>query len=91
MLVAPSARKLEAYDLYLKGLQARYQAAQRGFGLKEALDLFEQAAALDPDFAPAHAGVAEACAVLAQYGLVPPDAIRAKAQAAAMGTPHRIS
>jgi len=79
-LVAPSTSNLQAYELYLKG---RYYLAQRGLGLKRALEVFDQAVALDPGFAPAHAGVAEACAVLAQYGLVPPDAIRAKAHAAA--------
>lgn len=79
-LVTPPTANLAAYDLYLKG---RYQLAQPGLGLKRALDLFEQAVALDPDYAQAHAGLAEACALLAQYGLVPPDAIRAKAHAAA--------
>ncbi len=79
-LVTPPTANLEAYELYLKG---RYQLALRGLGLKGALELFERAAALDPAYALAHAGVAEAYAVLAQYGLVPPDAIRAKAHAAA--------
>ncbi len=79
-LVTPATASVEAYDLYLKG---RYHLAQRGFALKRALELFEQAVALDPKYALAHAGVAEACAVLAQYGLVPPQAIRSKAQAAA--------
>ena len=79
-LVTPPTANLEAYDLYLKG---RYQLAQRGLGVKRAVEHFEQAVALDPDYALAHAGVAEACAVLAQYGLVPPHTIRSKAQAAA--------
>ena len=79
-LVAPPTENLQAYELYLKG---RYYLAQRGLGLKRALDVFDQAAALDPAFAMAHAGVAEACAILAQFGLVAPDAIRAKAHAAA--------
>ena len=79
-LVTPATANLEAYDLYLKG---RYHLTQRGAGLKRALAAFEEAVSLDPDCAPAHAGVAEACVVLAQYGLIPPRAIRAKAHAAA--------
>src|SRR2546421_1043844 len=43
----------------------------------------DQAIALDPNYALAHAGLAEACTVLAQYGLVPPGMLRAKARAAA--------
>lgn len=45
----------EAYDLYL---QARTLHRQRGRGLLEALELFQQALDIDPQFAPAWAGLA---------------------------------
>src|SRR3989440_11363645 len=79
-LVTPATGNLDAYHLCLKG---RYLLAQRGLGLRKALECFDQAIALDPNYALAHAGLAEACTVLAQYGLVPPGMLRAKARAAA--------
>lgn len=45
----------EAYDLYL---QARALHRQRGRGLLEAIELFQQALDIDPQFAPAWAGLA---------------------------------
>jgi len=45
----------ESYDLYL---QARTLHRQRGRGLLEALELFQQALDIDPQFAPAWAGLA---------------------------------
>jgi serine/threonine-protein kinase len=78
-LVAPSTRSLDAYHLYLKG---RFYLEQRGLGLKKAPACFEQALALDPNFALAHAGLADACTTAAQFGLVPPNAIREKAKQA---------
>src|SRR5205823_4286762 len=68
-LVTPATGNLDAYHLCLRG---RYLLAQRGLGLRKALECFDQALALDPSYALAHAGLAEACTVLAQYGLVPP-------------------
>jgi len=79
-LVTPATENLDAYHLCLKG---RYLLAQRGLGLKKALQCFDQALALDPNYALAHAGLAEACTVLAQYGLAPAGTLRAKAHAAA--------
>ena len=76
----PPTRNADAYDLYLQG---RHELAERGPGLRRALQAFDQAVALDPNYAVAHAGLAETCAVLAQYGLVSPNAIRSKAQEAA--------
>jgi tetratricopeptide (TPR) repeat protein len=57
--------------------------AQRGLGLLKAAPCFEQALALDPDYALAHAGLAEACTLLVQYGLATPQALGPKAHAAA--------
>jgi len=78
-LVMPATGNLDAYHLYLKG---RYYLAQRGLGLKKALECFDQAVALDPDYALAYAGLADACTVLAQYGLAPPNVLRPRARAA---------
>jgi serine/threonine-protein kinase len=47
---------LKAYELYLRG---RYTWNEVGPGIERALDLFEKALELDPNFALAHAGVAD--------------------------------
>src|SRR5256885_1820556 len=78
-LVMPATGNLDAYHLYLKG---RYYLAQRGLGLKKALECFDQALAFDPNYALAYAGLADACTVLAQYGLAPPNVLRPRARAA---------
>jgi len=70
---------LDAYHLYLKG---RYYWEQRGIGLKTALDCFGQALTLDPGYALAYAGLADACILLAEYAMVAPKDILPKARAA---------
>jgi eukaryotic-like serine/threonine-protein kinase len=60
--VRPPTSVLEAYTLYLRG---RHFAVRRSpAGLRAGLELFEQALALDPDYALAHAGVAECWTLL---------------------------
>lgn len=61
----------DAYDYYMKGLQYWDQLNQ--VSLQKALDLMNRAIELDPDFAPAYAGVAEVWLGMAQMGLTPPD------------------
>jgi TolB-like protein/Tfp pilus assembly protein PilF len=78
-LVTPATANLDAYHLYLKG---RYFWAQRGLGLKHAVDCFNQALALDPNYALAHAGLADAYTLLAEYGMVPPNVILPQVRAA---------
>ena len=56
---------LAAYDLYLRGI-ALWQK-RRGDALWQAIDLFEKAAAADPEFAQAYAGQALVYAVLGDY------------------------
>lgn len=56
---------LAAYDLYLRGI-ALWQM-RRGDALWQAIDLFEKAAATDPEFAQAYAGQALVYAVVADY------------------------
>jgi serine/threonine protein kinase/Tfp pilus assembly protein PilF len=52
---------LQAYDLYLRG--KRYARRQIRQDLEFALQMFENAVALDPSFALAHAACANACAM----------------------------
>lgn len=70
----------EAYDLYLKG---RFYWNRRGPGLKKGLEYFLQAAIIDPQFGLAHAGIADAYALLALYSIVPSHIAVPKAKQAA--------
>jgi adenylate cyclase len=67
----------DAYDLYLKG---RFYLNKRGPDLKKALAHFQQAAAMDPDFALAFAGMADAYTILAFYSIMPPHEAMPKAK-----------
>jgi serine/threonine protein kinase len=60
---------VDAYDAYLKG---RYLNHRRGEGHREAITHFQRALALDPGFAPALAGLAEANLWLAISMVLPP-------------------
>jgi eukaryotic-like serine/threonine-protein kinase len=59
--------EVAAYELSARG---RALARQRGTGIARAVECFERAIELDPTSARAHAGLAEALRVLAQYGVV---------------------
>ncbi|MEX1186969.1 MAG: protein kinase [Gemmatimonadaceae bacterium] len=69
---------LLAYDLYLRG---RYQWHRRN--LPAAGELFEQAAAKDPTFARAYAGIAITYALLPEYVDFPLDEARRRTEQAA--------
>ncbi|MFH2056690.1 MAG: protein kinase, partial [bacterium] len=56
---------LEAYDLYLRGRQFFNQGRRKS--LQFARQLFEQACELDPNYALAHAGVADCCSNLVHW------------------------
>jgi TolB-like protein len=71
---------IEAYHLYLKGLHNWYKREQGS--LQRAADFFEQAVAVDPDYASAHAGLVISYCSLAFYGMNPAIA-RTRAKAAA--------
>lgn len=60
---------VEAYKLYLRG---RYVWNHIGSGLEHSLHWFEQALALDPDFALAHTGVAEVFLGAGIFETIPP-------------------
>jgi TolB-like protein/DNA-binding SARP family transcriptional activator/Tfp pilus assembly protein PilF len=87
--IAAPAVAPEAYDLYLKGrhslyLKGRYAWYRRTEeGMRTALSYFEQATAIAPDYARAHAGLADAYAVLGFYDYIPPHEAFPKAEAAA--------
>lgn len=70
-----------AYDLYLKGRYAWYQRSEAG--LRAALSYFAQAAEMAPDYPRAHAGLADAYAVLGFYDYLPPGEAFPQAKAAA--------
>lgn len=79
-LVKASTKNVEAYQLYLKGRTLLYR---RGGALRMAGDCFEQAVKLDPDYALAWAGVADAYTTIGYYGLALPEASMPKALEAA--------
>jgi TolB-like protein/Tfp pilus assembly protein PilF len=70
----------EAYDLYLKG---RFYWNRRGSSLRQALEYFLQAVALDPEFSLAHAALADTYALFGFYSLMPPHEVIPKARLAA--------
>lgn len=72
----------DAYQLYLRGRgQWSHRTEQ---GLRDALLSFQQAVALDAEFALAHAGVADAYTLLAEYGLADASVVMPQARAAAL-------
>lgn len=86
-LVAPNAPlvqratdNLDAYQLYLK---ARFYMNQRGTGLAQGMALLRQAIALAPDYAPAHAALADAYALIGFYGYAPCYEVMPKARQSA--------
>ena len=78
-----------AYDLYLKGRHALYLKGRYAWysrteeGLRTAASYFEQAVAQAPGYARAHAGLADAYAVLGFYDYLAPAEAFPKAEAAA--------
>ncbi|MEJ2677455.1 MAG: tetratricopeptide repeat protein [Gemmatimonadota bacterium] len=72
---------LEAYQLYLMGRHwfIRYTAP----ALKRAIEYFDRAVAVDPDYALAYAAIGMAYAELAEDGAMPPDSARRHATSAA--------
>ena len=79
-LVRPSTSNLDAYELYLK---ARSLMKERGPALLSAIDLLEQAVALDPAFAVALAHLAHALILSSFWGMTAPDRVTGRAKWAA--------
>jgi TolB-like protein/Tfp pilus assembly protein PilF len=74
------APRPEAFDLYLRGqhLVDRWDLKAE----QQALDLFEQAVAADPEYALAYVGIAAAVVCLANMGFAPPVQLVPRATAA---------
>ena len=60
----------EAYDLYLKGRY--YWARLNTGGFQQSIEAFQKAIAIDPDYAPPHAGLANAYSFSGYFGIMPP-------------------
>lgn len=60
----------EAYDLYLKGLYHWARLNKGGF--QQSIEAFQEAIAIDPGYAPPHAGLANAYSFAGYFGLMPP-------------------
>jgi TolB-like protein len=79
-LVEQVTANMEAYQFYLQG---RALLDRRGASVPVGLDLLQKAVELDPDYALAWAGVADAFTVLAYSGAVSGAESKARAMAAA--------
>ena len=77
-LVSRATEDVEAYNHYLKGKYFFNRRVPR-----EAISEFEQAIARDPEYAPAHTGLADAYCIFGFYGGIPTLDAFAKARAAA--------
>jgi serine/threonine-protein kinase len=62
---------LQAYDLYLRGRHYWNQRSPAVFGM--AIRFFEEAIALDPQYALAYTGLADCYSILRVYGWTPPE------------------
>ena len=81
-LVKRYTDNFEAYDLYLRG---RFQWNKRTpEGFQKALEYFQRALELDPNYAPALAGIADYHVAVASWGLAPPADTWPDAKQAAM-------
>ena len=79
-LVQRATDNLEAYQFYLK---ARFLMNQRGAAIAQGMECLRQAVALAPDYAPAHAALADAYALLGFYGYFPSYEVMPKARQSA--------
>src|SRR5205823_1869286 len=72
----------EAYQLYLKG---RYYWNKRtNDGLRKGIEYFQQAIAIDPNYALAYSGLADSYGNLGFGGAMPPQEVRDKGKEAAL-------
>jgi len=76
----PTTQNTEAYELYLKG---RFYVNRRGASIITGISYLQQAIELDPDFALAHTGYADANLMAGLYGLLPPKEVMYKAKESA--------
>ena len=80
-LATRATDNVNAHEAYLKG---RALLNKRGRFILDALTCFEEAVALDPDYALAWAGLADGRSALGHFGMVAPHETMPQAKAAAM-------
>jgi serine/threonine-protein kinase len=79
-LVKRATENLQAYELHLRG---RALLIKRGKTVAEATECFQRAVELDPGFAAAWAGLADAYTVAGYFGMAPPGQTMPRALTAA--------
>ncbi|MGL6224268.1 MAG: tetratricopeptide repeat protein [Steroidobacteraceae bacterium] len=77
---AKPTQNVAAYDLYLLGRHRMRETRAASF--REAIGYFQRAIEADPDFAPAHSGLADAYVLLSNYGDMPQGQAYAAAEPA---------
>jgi serine/threonine-protein kinase len=80
-LITRYTENLQAYHLYLKGRFYWNKRTEEDF--YKALGFFEQAIQIDPNYAPAYAGMSDSYIMLGEHGSVPALSIMRKARATA--------
>jgi serine/threonine-protein kinase len=81
LLVKRYTENVEVYGLYMKGRHFWNKRTEPG--LKKSIEYFEQAIEADPNYALAHAGLADAYNMLVGYGLLQPKEAFSKAKSVA--------
>ncbi len=76
-LVRRGTENVEAYNLYLKG--RHYFESRNALLLRAALEQFERTVVIDPEYAVAHAGIADCLTVMAIYAVRRPIDVSARA------------
>jgi TolB-like protein/Flp pilus assembly protein TadD len=82
-IVKKATENLDAYHLYLRGRFLLNRLTDLQDALPAARQCFEQSVALDPNYAPAHAALSEACNALGYTTLLPAPEASSAALAAA--------
>jgi TolB-like protein/Tfp pilus assembly protein PilF len=80
-LITHYTENLQAYHLYLKGRFYWNKRTEEDF--YKSLGFFQQAIEIDPNYAPAYSGMADAYIMLGEHGSAPALSIMRKARAAA--------
>jgi TolB-like protein/Tfp pilus assembly protein PilF len=82
---APVGRRTQSTEAYQDYLKGRYHWNRMSAeGLQKSVEYFQHALQKDPDFALAHAGLADAYCLLGFFDLVPPAEAMPKAKESAM-------
>ena len=79
---SPSPNTYQAYDSYLKGRYFWNKRTRQGF--QQAIEYFQEAIAIDPNYARAYAGLADSYTLLRGYSEAPEAESMSKARAAAL-------